>query len=130
MARKSKFFRPAPGGPHSRADRLAEFCTLHGILLPQNEDWRYLDDQRIGDIIGVPSLRGRLCITNGVHAYMLREDNTVELVHLEWFRFDNGDRGGAYDLRPSSTARREAQAARVAKWTKLLDAIEERYENV
>ena len=67
---------------------LCAVMAIHGITLPNREDWRAVPGQPLGEIIGVHTIRGRLLCTNGVLAYVVRDDNVLQLCHYEWFKRD------------------------------------------
>lgn len=48
-------------------------------------------NQIYGEIQGIPSLRGRIVLTNGIMAFMVREDGKWNYVHWNHFVPDNMD---------------------------------------
>lgn len=86
------------------------FMRDHSITIPAHElnAWRMLPlrEQSMGEIQGLPTLRGRLVATDGVLAYLLNGDKLM-LVHLESFLPDKEE--------VTTKVGRGARQSRVAK---------------
>lgn len=62
--------------------------TLHVTFPKPREEWRLVSPSPIGEIHGLPNLRGIIIATNGILAIQLTPANAVFFVHLEWFTED------------------------------------------
>jgi hypothetical protein len=89
------------------------FANAHNIPLRRITDWRWVVDQRQGQIQGLPRLRGRLVMTNGVLAILVGEEETITWVHYDWFVPDPRD-GDSTNRGDNLSAARSALAAKRA----------------
>lgn len=56
------------------------------VLLPKpKEHWRLVSPSPIGDIHGLPNLRGIVVASNGILDLMVAPTGAVFFVHHEWF---------------------------------------------
>ena len=89
---------------------LCGIMATYGLVLSNREEWRAVPGQPLGEIIGLHTIRGRLLCTNGVLAYVVRDDNVLQLCHLEWFKRDK--------VSPTSSGKAAATAEKVASLMK------------
>jgi hypothetical protein len=68
---------------------LDQLVRLHRLVLPSPRDtWRLVKDPVVGQITGLPDLRGRTIATNGILVIMENEVGRITMGHLEWFEPD------------------------------------------
>ena len=69
-----------------------QFAKAHGILLPSAKVsyWR-LTKRIVGQINGIPSIRGILTATNGILCFIESEAGVPLLGHIGWFEPDQAD---------------------------------------
>jgi hypothetical protein len=97
------------------SQKMIAFANDHNIPLRRITDWRWVVDQRQGQIQGLPRLRGRLVMTDGVLAILIGEDETITWVHYEWFVPDPRDGDSANRGDNLAAARSALAAKRAAK---------------
>lgn len=63
---------------------IAELRSVTGHVLPTPHEWRLLAEQVIGQVRGIPTMRGTAVATNGIHVLILRHDGVV-FGHMDFF---------------------------------------------
>lgn len=89
----------ANGADHNRlpADVTA-VLERYALTLPKSSlkkgapEWRVPKRSCYGEVNGLPNLRGKLILTNGIIAYIVREDGKWADVHFDWFIPDEEDK--------------------------------------
>jgi hypothetical protein len=94
---------------------MIKFANEHNIPLRRITDWRWVVDQRQGQIHGLPRFRGRIVMTNGVLAILVGEDETITWVHYDWFVPDPRDSDSANRGDNLAAARSALAAKRAVK---------------
>lgn len=109
-------------------------ANRYGVPLFGKLPWRVVPNTPLGQVRGLPKLRGRLLITNGIDAYLLpsgveagTEDGTLQVVHLQWFEADDvADREtiAAVAHRPATAvdSPESRRAARLARWAAFINS--------
>lgn len=63
---------------------IAELRTITGYVLPTPHEWRLLSEQVIGQIHGIPTMRGTAVATNGIHVLILQQSGVL-FGHMDFF---------------------------------------------
>lgn len=63
---------------------IAELRSITGHVLPHPHEWRLLAEQVIGQVRGIPTMRGTAVATNGIHVLIMRHDGVV-FGHMDFF---------------------------------------------
>lgn len=71
---------------------LRQLQDQYHIWLIAPKDWRLIPDMVVGEINGLPSMRGEAVATNGIHVVIITSNNTPLLGHLDWFIPDKDER--------------------------------------
>jgi hypothetical protein len=71
-------------------DSMHDLCIEYGLTsLPKpKEDWRLLQNPFVGEIIGIPTLRGIAIATNGIIVAILQGNDKLTFGHLDNFIAD------------------------------------------
>ena len=81
---------------------LHEFLASHSFQQVKPREWRLVKGEPVGQIDGIPSMRGRAIATNGINVAIERGDGTVVLGHLDWFVCDKAYQTTLFDA-PAAT---------------------------
>lgn len=66
---------------------IAEVKQVFGITLPKPYDWRLLSPCVVGEINGLPNLRGTAIATNGILVAIVQQTGLI-IGHLDYFVAD------------------------------------------
>ena len=69
-------------------DHLDQFKEFYGCVLPKPHPWRLLDRPMVGQINGIPALRGVAQATNGILVAVTQNDKSMFVGHLDSFTCD------------------------------------------
>lgn len=64
------------------------FAQHYGLILPRPYDWRLLADCPVGEVSGIPSLRGTAIATNGIVAAVITGEDKHFFCHIDYFIAD------------------------------------------
>lgn len=68
---------------------VGHLTSTFGVSLPRSKnEWRLLVEPLVGNIYGIPSLRGVVLATDGVLCLIARGEK-LETAHLDWFVVDD-----------------------------------------
>jgi hypothetical protein len=74
---------PDPHASHSAALEVAK--QFHLTLPKPRESWRLVKEAPTGEIVGIPTFRGKAVITNGILVGIVRETGSLVFGHLDFF---------------------------------------------
>lgn len=70
-------------------NNLAHMTRELRVILPKpKEEWRMVNPSPIGDVHGLPGLRGIIVASNGILDLLLTPTGAVSFIHHEWFNED------------------------------------------
>lgn len=76
--------------PYSSVRHLANTHRLHALPKPR-DDWRLIQEPYVGEIHGLPRIRGAAVATNGIIVAVLRGDARIVFGHLAFFVPDHAE---------------------------------------
>ncbi len=79
-------------------------CERHHLKLPRPHPWWLLsgDDCIVGEVNGVPTIRGKAVATNGIMVAVLTVQGDIDLGHRQFFVRDEEPREESYTPRQAS----------------------------
>jgi hypothetical protein len=74
------------------SDTVAAVLAQYNFTLPKQvkgaPDWRVPKGRCHGEVAGLPQLRGKVVLTNGIKAFLVQENETWADIHWDWFLLD------------------------------------------
>ena len=96
--------KPAVEEKVCRYDTVPLMCEKYKITLKKTKwRWQVLDPQPTGEVSGIPDLRGRLILSNGILAILVQGKKWME-VHLENFIADEEEQVAEHRRKPFKSA--------------------------
>ena len=81
--------RPVESTDPSQSNAVAAVLARYNLTIPktrlQDPPWRVPSGNCWGEIEGLPTMRGKLVLTNGIKAFIVREDGYWWDCHYDWF---------------------------------------------
>jgi len=75
------------------ASSVATVLAQYNFTLPKQKkgapEWKVPKGPCFGEIEGLPGLRGKVVLTNGIKAFLVRQDGAWADVHWDWFKPDH-----------------------------------------